>query len=64
MTRVDGRVDDEGRLRIFDVNGMPALVFPEGVIVAQALACSPEEHADTVFDRLVGSILASAEGRR
>lgn len=64
VTRVDGRVDDEGRLRIFDVNGMPALVFPEGVIVAQALACSPEEDAEAVFDRLVGSILASAERRR
>jgi D-alanine-D-alanine ligase-like ATP-grasp enzyme len=63
VTRVDGRVDDHGTLRIFDVNGMPALVFPEGVIVAQALACDPERPADAVFDGLVAGILDAAERR-
>lgn len=63
ITRVDGRVDRHGRFRIFDVNGMPGLDCPEGVIVRQFVERAPERDPDDVFDRLVADILAAATAR-
>ncbi|MEL6539084.1 MAG: hypothetical protein AAFQ98_26945, partial [Bacteroidota bacterium] len=33
VTRADGRLDDQGVLRYFDVNGMPEMSYPKSVIV-------------------------------
>lgn len=63
FTRIDGRRDRDGRLRVFDVNGLPALDFPESAIVRQAIvACAPEGER-RAFDRLIRTIVACAAHR-
>lgn len=42
VTRADARMDTDGKLRFFDVNGMPALSFPKSVLVRQVKECFPE----------------------
>lgn len=41
ITRVDARLDVEGRLNFFDVNGMPSLSYPKSVLVRQVRECYP-----------------------
>ncbi|MEZ4887630.1 MAG: hypothetical protein R3E32_23050 [Chitinophagales bacterium] len=63
ITRIDGRLDKNGQLRIFDVNGFPALSFPESVSVQQGLTCFPDYDSYYVFDTLINTIVLSAANR-
>ena len=57
VTRIDGRLDKNGQLRFFDVNGLPALCYPEGVLVKQCITCFPDHHPHTVFRGLIHTIV-------
>lgn len=61
VTRFDTRPDAEGRLRVFDVNGMPALAWPDGVLVQQMLTA--RGHDFEVFADLVDDIARAAARR-
>lgn len=64
VTRFDGRTDADGRLRIFDVNGMPALAWPDGVMVSQVFAIrTGGRHDFDAFADLVDAIVRSAARR-
>ncbi|MGH1336088.1 MAG: hypothetical protein ACRBFS_08165 [Aureispira sp.] len=63
ITRIDGRLDKNGRLRIFDVNGFPALCFPESVGVQQVISCFPDYDDYYIFDTLINTIVLSAANR-
>jgi len=53
ITRIDGRLDKDGILRFFDVNGLPALGFPDGVMVKQCITCFPSYPQMEVFKGLI-----------
>jgi len=63
VTRIDGRLDKNGQLKIFDVNGFPALCFPEGVGVQQGLTYFSDSEDYHVFDALINTIVLSAANR-
>lgn len=63
ITRIDGRLDQQGHLRIFDVNGFPALCFPESVGVYQVISCFPEYEPSVLFDALINTMVLSAANR-
>ncbi|WP_375559483.1 hypothetical protein ACE193_17335 [Bernardetia sp. OM2101] len=60
ITRIDGRLDKEGTLRFFDVNGLPALGFPDGVMVKQCITCFPNYSEMEVFEGLIHTIALNA----
>lgn len=60
ITRIDGRLDKEGVLRFFDVNGLPSLSFPNDVTVKQCLTCFPNYPPQKVFEGLIYSIVHQA----
>lgn len=57
ITRVDGRLDKGGTLRFFDVNGLPALCFPEGLMVKQCFTCFPGYTPMEAFEGLIHTIV-------
>ncbi|MFN0201287.1 MAG: hypothetical protein ACKVTZ_07190 [Bacteroidia bacterium] len=63
ITRVDGRLDKNGQLKFFDVNGFPALCFPESAGVQQAIVCFPDYEDSYIFDTLINTIVLSAANR-
>lgn len=63
-TRVDGRLDAHGRLRIFDVNGMPCLESPNSVLVHQAVTFWEESAPDVAVELLLAALAASAAERQ
>lgn len=63
VTRIDGRLDKNGKLKIFDVNGFPALCFPESVGVQQVISCFPDYGKEHIFDILINTIILSAANR-
>lgn len=63
ITRIDGRTDRHGRFRVFDVNGMPALAWPDGVLIRQLLTAHPDRAPDDVYDHLIAAIIQAAEQR-
>jgi D-alanine-D-alanine ligase-like ATP-grasp enzyme len=63
VTRVDGRLDPRGRLRIFDVNGMPGLEYPESVILQQVAKLRGDLDGLEALERLACTIVASAAAR-
>jgi D-alanine-D-alanine ligase len=63
VTRFDGRLDRHGVLRVFDVNGMPALDYPDAVILRQVTTIWRDLDALAALDRLVCSLVASAADR-
>ncbi len=63
VTRVDGRLDSKGQLRIFDVNGFPALVFPESVQLKQASVCFSHLDEMEVYEALLNTIVMNAAQR-
>ncbi len=63
LTRVDGRLDHNGKLRVFDVNGFPALAFPESVQVKQAIQCFPTYDPMAVYEALLNTIVWNAAQR-
>ena len=60
VTRIDGRLDNKGQLRFFDVNGLPALDFPDGVLVKQCFSCFPNYTQEKVYSALIHTIVLSA----
>ncbi|GGX28002.1 hypothetical protein [Aquimarina muelleri] len=60
ITRIDGRLDRNGILRFFDINGLPALCFPDGVMVKQCLTCFPNYPEMEVFEGLIHTIVFNA----
>jgi D-alanine-D-alanine ligase-like ATP-grasp enzyme len=60
ITRIDGRLDGNGTLRFFDVNGLPALCFPEAVMVKQCFTCFPEYSQMAVFEGLIHTVVHQA----
>ena len=60
ITRIDGRLDATGALRFFDVNGLPALCYPEAVMVKQCLTCFPGYTPMQVFEGLVYTVACQA----
>lgn len=60
ITRIDGRLDKNGTLRFFDVNGLPALCFPEAVMVKQCFTCFPEYSQVEVFEGLIHTLVHHA----
>ncbi|MCB0598754.1 MAG: hypothetical protein H6557_28375 [Lewinellaceae bacterium] len=60
ITRIDGRLDANGTLRFFDVNGLPALCFPEAVMVKQCFTCFPEYSQMEVFEGLIHTLVHHA----
>lgn len=63
FTRVDGRLDARGRLRIFDVNGMPSLDYPHTVTLRLVTTVWGGMATRVAMDRLVATIVASAAAR-
>lgn len=64
IVRFDGRLDAEGRLRIFDVNGLPGLDPDDCVLVQQRIAEAIPETRIEALDVIVGDILAAARARQ
>ncbi len=60
ITRIDGRLDINGTLCFFDVNGLPALCFPEGVMVKQCFSCFPDYAKMEVYTGLLHTIVHNA----
>lgn len=60
ITRIDGRLDEKNILRFFDVNGLPALSFPDDVTVKQCLTCFPGYPPMKVFAGLLCTIVYHA----
>lgn len=60
VTRVDGRMDEEGTLRFFDVNGYPGLGFKESTGVAQIRAFYPDHNPVSVYAAYLHTVFASA----
>lgn len=63
ITRADARMDAEGTLRFFDVNGMPALSFPKSVLVRQVRECFPHLAARTAYEYLLNTLVSMAAHR-
>ncbi|MEM8961648.1 MAG: hypothetical protein AAGD38_09230 [Acidobacteriota bacterium] len=63
VTRMDGRFDAAGTLKIFDVNGMPGLSPIHSCSVQQIYAVFPEVDRAELHRRFVVSIVASAAER-
>ena len=61
-TRIDGRIDEHGVLRVFDVNGMPGLEDPNSVMLHQVKTVW-ETDSQTTLARLFGTMAASAAER-
>ncbi len=57
ITRIDGRLDKYGTLRFFDVNGLPALCFPDAVMVNQCFTCFSNYSQMEVFTALIHTIV-------
>ncbi|OJJ18483.1 hypothetical protein BKI52_22980 [marine bacterium AO1-C] len=60
ISRVDGRVDSEGTIRFFDINGLPGLAFPRSISVKQCCTCFPDYTPEEVYKALIYTILHNA----
>lgn len=60
FTRIDGRLDKNGMLHFFDVNGMPALDFPSSVLNKQCFSCFPDYSQEAVFVALLHTVVQNA----
>ena len=63
ISRIDGRMDKEGTLRYFDINGFPGLSYKGGVvsdIVNQAFIFFPNYPKESVYKALINTVVASA----
>lgn len=57
ITRADARLDAQGILRYFDINGMPALTFPKSVLVRQIRECFPSLSDLKAYQYLLSTLL-------
>ena len=60
ISRVDGRIDQKGIIRFFDINGLPGLAFPRSISVKQCLTCFPDYSPQEVYEALLYTILHNA----
>ena len=60
ITRVDGRLDQYGQLRFFDINGLPGLGISEGVMIKQCRACFPDYDKMEVYEGFLHTIVYDA----
>ena len=63
ITRVDARMDVNGTLRFFDVNGMPALSYPKSVLVRQVRECFPAIEDRQAYQYLLYTVVMMAASR-
>lgn len=57
VIRADARMDVDGTLRFFDVNGMPGLSFPDSVLVRQVIECYPELSDHKAYEYLLSTLV-------
>ncbi len=63
FTRIDGRLDARGQLKIFDVNGMPSLDYPHTVTLRQLMTVWDGMDALSALEQLSATLVASAAAR-
>lgn len=59
-TRIDGRLDKDGIMNFFDINGMPGLNFPGSFLNNQCFSYFPEYSKEHLFDCLMHTIIADS----
>ncbi|MFN8393124.1 MAG: hypothetical protein U0176_00455 [Bacteroidia bacterium] len=57
VTRIDGRLDADGILKVFDINGMPGLNHPISALIKQCFSHFPTYEKDYVFECLINTIM-------
>lgn len=57
FTRVDGRLDQNGLLKYFDINGMPGLNYPNSAIIKQCAVHFPNYSEAYLFQCLINTII-------
>ncbi len=57
VTRIDGRLDKNGKLKFFDVNGMPGLSYPISGLIKQCFSHFPTYSEDYIFECLLNTIV-------
>jgi len=57
VTRIDGRLDAQGTLKVFDVNGLPGLNYPISALIRQCFVHFPSYSEDYVFKCLINTIV-------
>lgn len=58
VTRIDGRLDANGTLKVFDINGMPGLNYPVSALIKQCFAHFPKYEKNYLFECLINTIIA------
>lgn len=56
-TRVDARLDKNGVLKFFDINGMPGLNYPASALIKQCFIHFPDYSEDYLFECLINTIV-------
>lgn len=59
-TRVDGRLDKNGIMKFFDINGLPGLNYPISALVKQCDAHFPSYDGAYLFECLIHTIIADS----
>jgi len=57
VTRIDGRLDAQGTLKVFDINGMPGLNYPISALIRQCFLHFPSYSKAYLFECLINTIL-------
>jgi len=57
VTRIDARLDKDGILKFFDINGMPGLNYPISALVKQCYSHFPTYDEDYLFECLISTIV-------
>jgi len=57
ITRADARLDKNGVLKFFDINGMPGLNYPTSVLINQCTIHFPNYSKDYLFECLINTIV-------
>jgi len=57
FTRVDGRLDQNGVLKFFDINGMPGLNYSASAIIKQCIVHFPSYSEEYLFQALINTIV-------
>jgi len=57
VTRIDGRLDSQGILKVFDINGMPGLNYPTSALIKQCFSHFPSYSKEYLFECLINTIL-------
>ncbi len=63
VTRMDCRLDESGQLKVFDVNGLPGLEFPDSVTVWQIITQLSYVDQQEAFDTLIYLVIYCAAKR-